>query len=71
VRDCYTPLYDLAMAQIWSDGMCIVGSPGVGKSCFLDYALHRLRELGNSIMYICGKKYHTFIYQADGVVEKF
>jgi hypothetical protein len=71
VRQCYVQLYAWARAQTCA-GVFIVGTPGVGKSCFLDYALHRLREEeGKSVMYISGPQRRVFIYRPDGGVEGF
>jgi hypothetical protein len=51
-RACYDPIYNLAVGQEGAEGAFVIGSPGVGKSCFLDYALYRLQEESNSVLYL-------------------
>lgn len=73
VRACYEPIYDLATAEMQSgaEGVFVIGTPGVGKSCFLDYALHRLREEGKSVLYVYGPLSRAYIYRSDGEVTEF
>ena len=80
VRPCYVTLWNLCR-EIFEEGghsgVALMGNPGIGKSCFLDFALHMLlRQSGNddqqdpSVLYVHGKKGFAFIYQYDKPMEK-
>ena len=53
------------------DGFVISGTPGVGKSCFLDFCLHNLLRLGKSVCYFYGKTMTAKIIKADGTTETY
>ena len=63
VRSCYNDLWKHIADEYFTadgsnnsiQGFVISGSPGVGKSSFLDFCLHKLLELGKSVCYFYGK----------------
>jgi hypothetical protein len=79
VRDCYPELFELCQ-KIFSgeiqrsengeiEGIFIKGTPGVGKSCFLDYALHRYyRKEGKSVLYLRGPGKRAYAFLKDDTV---
>jgi hypothetical protein len=71
VRACYDPIYNLAVGQEGAEGAFVIGSPGVGKSCFLDYALYRLQEENNSVLYLSGPLRKAYVYLPNGEVAEF
>ena len=71
VRGCYAPIYDLVVGTEGTEGAFVMGTPGVGKSCFLDYALYRLHEEGKTVLYLSGPKGKAYIYVSNGSVEEF
>ena len=82
VRSCYNDLWGQIAEQYFTadgqfktgktlQGFVISGTPGIGKSCFLDFCLHKLLELGKSVCYFYGKSEKAFIYKADGTVENY
>lgn len=83
VRSCYDDIwnqvqqhYQITMdnpiaTEDTLDGFIISGTPGVGKSCFLDFCLHNLLKLGKSVCYFYGKTKVAKIYKTDGTVESY
>ena len=83
VRKCYNEIWDEVQqhynviedgpiaAEGTLDGFFISGTPGVGKSCFLDFCLHNLLRLGKSVCYFYGKTMTARIFKADGTVETY
>ena len=70
-QSCYDDIWDICRrAALVFDGVVLSGTPGVGKSCFLDFALHRLRTDNESVLYVHGKSGYAFIYKSDGNVEQ-
>lgn len=70
-QSCYDDIWDICRRAVAVfDGVVLSGTPGVGKSCFLDFALHRLRADNKSVLYVHGKSGYAFIYKSDGNVEK-
>jgi hypothetical protein len=72
VRPCYPTLWNLCKGAFThrQQGVAIVGTPGIGKSCFLDYALHRfVQEEGKRVLYLYGSEDQAFIFQR-GVATK-
>ena len=84
IQSCYPRLYDLALSHIPTDGpgnfaaidepigIFIYGTPGTGKSCFLDYALKQLLDEGRTVLYLHGpqKKAHLFTPRHVGQPNK-
>lgn len=85
VRSCYKDIWHKVAQHYFSasdgamrndeetaDGFVISGTPGVGKSCFLDFALHKLLSLGKTVLYLHGKTSQGGIFKADAeTVEKY
>lgn len=70
-QSCYDDIWDICQRAVKVfDGVVLSGTPGVGKSCFLDFALHKLNADNKSVLYVHGKSGHAFIYKSDGNVEK-
>jgi len=44
-------------------GVFIYGNPGIGKSVFLDYALHRYLELGKPVLFLSGPDSRAYLYR--------
>ena len=70
VRPCYPALFALCKTK-WTagaDGIFLYGTPGIGKSCFLDYALHRcLYDVDKkNVLYLHGPRLSAFIFQHAG-----
>ena len=72
VRPCYPELFALCKAK-WAagaQGIFILGTPGVGKSCFLDYALHGyLYDATDrkNVLYLHGPQERAYLFQhGDG-----
>ena len=67
VCECYSAIYDLCH-QAWNAGCPLVllrGTPGVGKSLFLDFALSRLVSDGKNVMVVCGPRGSAFLYTSS------
>ena len=73
-QSCYDDIWDICRRALEAafDGVVISGTPGVGKSCFLDFALHKLRadESNKSVLYVHGKSGFVYHYKKDGTVEE-
>jgi hypothetical protein len=69
IRDCYPKIYGLCR-EAW-DAACepacelviLQGTPGVGKSLFLDYALSKLLSDNKIVMLLSGPRETVFIYK--------
>jgi hypothetical protein len=73
VRPCYPTLWNLCKGAFThrQQGVAIVGTPGIGKSCFLDYALHRfVQEEGKRVLYLYGSEDRVFIFQRGVATKK-
>ena len=58
VRLCYEELYKWCV-RLWDDGtegLFLMGTPGVGKSCFLDYVLDGLLKAGKKVLLLSGPR---------------
>eukprot|EP00978_Attheya_sp_CCMP212_P000131 scaffold244_cov38-Attheya_sp.AAC.1 len=53
------------------DGFFISGTPGIGKSCLLDFALHNLRQEGKAVLYLHGKDEKGYVFGTDGSLETY
>lgn len=51
-------------------GIFLLGTPGVGKSCFLDYCLHRCVQDDKSVLYFLGPSRKALVFQIGGAVEE-
>ena len=83
VRKCYSDIWGIVQQHYniiedgpiamtgTLDGFVISGTPGVGKSCFLDFCLHNLLRLGKSVCYFYGKTMTAKIIKADGTTETY
>ena len=85
VRDCHVDLWNIVQQRYGigdeanevapdeggPEGTAIKGTPGVGKSCFLDYCLHQLLTLQKTVCYFHGKTGFTRIFKPNGTVEKY
>lgn len=74
VRKCYDEIWAIYLQYVVNsedgvDGIVVSGAPGVGKSCFLDFALHKFREQGKSVLYVWGKGGKGVVFARDGSVE--
>ena len=74
VRPCYPALFHecQTLFQAHIQGAFLMGTPGIGKSCFLDYALHCFLqgEGERSVLYLSGPRNKAFIFRSDGSVEE-
>eukprot|EP00978_Attheya_sp_CCMP212_P038443 scaffold190657_cov24-Attheya_sp.AAC.1 len=73
VQDCYAPLLqeckllqgpprqDYGQCQ----GVIVEGTPGVGKSCFLDYALHDYTQDEKKVLYLDGPANEAILYERN------
>lgn len=71
VRPCYPALFQECQALFHGSiqGVFLVGTPGIGKSCFLDYALHRfLHDYDQSVLYLVGPRERAYLFRPDGAV---
>lgn len=68
VRPCYSALFQECQTLFRSNiqGVFLMGTPGIGKSCFLDYALHRFLKDGKSVLYLHGPRDRAFVFQHVG-----
>ena len=68
VRPCYRELFDLCKSA-WTQGnlqgVFVYGTPGIGKSCFLDYVLHRCLEDSKKVLYLYGKRNKAYLFQPN------
>jgi hypothetical protein len=74
VPSCYDDIWEICVRRLAVfDGVVISGTPGIGKSCFLDFALHNLLadDIHKSVMYVHGKSGSAYVYAADGSVESY
>lgn len=85
VRRCYNEIWnkvelhyfnvsetgEVATAEETLDGFVITGTPGVGKSCFLDFCLHKLLGLGKTVLYFYGKTKLARIYNSNGIIQNY
>lgn len=85
VRSCYNDIWALVENHYFrakdighvlvtdgtADGFIITGTPGVGKSCFLDFCLHKLLGHGLTVLYFHGKTNSARIYKNDGTIQKY
>jgi hypothetical protein len=73
VRPCYEELFHECETLHTNtiQGVLVLGTPGIGKSCFLDYALHRLLLTNKSVLYLDGPRDDAFIFSPDGKVYKY
>jgi len=70
-QSCYDDIWDICQRAVAVfDGVVLSGTPGVGKSCFLDFALYKLIKGGKSVLYVHGKSGFAFKYKRDGNVEE-
>lgn len=70
VRDCYEPLFAEGLRQFEENKIqtaFIVGTPGVGKSCFLDYLLVKYTSKGSTVLYLSGPRNEAYLFR-DGQV---
>lgn len=71
VRQCYSDLFEEAILRIdapkggGKSGLVLVGSPGIGKSCFLNYLLVRLLQAGKTMCAQFESRWATWIFK-DG-----
>lgn len=71
VPSCYDDIWQLCETNLSVfDGVEVCGTPGVGKSCFLDFALHNLLADEKSVLYVHGKSEQVYLYRNDGNVEE-
>ena len=68
VRPCYVTLFGLCKStwQYGYQGVFLKGTPGVGKSYFLDYATHRLLQAGANVLVLSGTREEAALYFANG-----
>ena len=82
VRSCYNDIWGQIDQHYFTggqfvtdrrtvDGFVVSGNPGIGKSCFLDFCLHKLLEMRKSVCYFYGKDNSAIIFKADGTVEEY
>jgi hypothetical protein len=72
VPSCYDDIWVICVRRLAVfDGVVVSGTPGIGKSCFLDFALHNLLADNKSVMYVHGKSGSAYVYAADGSVESY
>jgi RHS (Retrotransposon Hot Spot) family protein len=80
VRSCYNDLWELVAQECFDhagniitkgDGFIVSGTPGVGKSCFLDFCLYKLLNMKKTVGYVYGKSGTVRIYNTDGTVQKY
>ena len=73
VQSCYPELLDVCQTNFDSgiQGIFILGTPGIGKSCFLDYALHRYLQDNKSVLYLRGPLKMAFVLQSSGSVDTY
>ena len=71
IRPCYPALFQECQALFRGhiQGIFLLGTPGIGKSCFLDYALHRFLHDGQSVLYLDGPNGMAFVFRPDGTAE--
>jgi hypothetical protein len=84
VRPCYHTLFQDCQVAFEGNiqGIFLVGTPGIGKSAFLDFALCRFlqpggndegdaeRERERSVLYLSGPTDQAFVFHSTGVVEE-
>ena len=72
VRPCYRDLFELCQTR-WDGGIKGVflhGTPGVGKSCFLDYVLHRClydQDKRKNVLFLDGLGGEALLFQHNMV----
>lgn len=57
VNSSYKPLFrkcDELINHTGIQGIFLKGTPGIGKSCFLDYACHQFLQQGKTVLYSHG-----------------
>ena len=68
IRRCYIELLQRCRNQ-WdggTEGIYVIGTPGVGKSCFLDYALHcSLYNHHENVLYLDGPREKARLFRHD------
>lgn len=62
VMPCYESLFGECQALIDGgiQGIFLKGTPGIGKSCFLDYALHRFLQQEKTVLYAHGRRNYVY-----------
>ncbi|KAK7440828.1 hypothetical protein VKT23_016906 [Stygiomarasmius scandens] len=65
IRPCYKDLYNYLLSQSDQRGTLVTGSPGIGKSCFLVYAL--VRRLMEGKTTILSNSVDTILFDDRGV----
>eukprot|EP00978_Attheya_sp_CCMP212_P036123 scaffold161788_cov42-Attheya_sp.AAC.1 len=76
---CYDEIWTLLQQYIGTncidtdrfDGFFISGTPGIGKSCLLDFALHSLRQEGKAVLYLHGNDEKGYVFGTDGSLETY
>uniref|UniRef100_A0A7S3KXL4 Sucrose phosphatase-like domain-containing protein n=1 Tax=Amphora coffeiformis TaxID=265554 RepID=A0A7S3KXL4_9STRA len=51
-------------------GVFLKGTPGIGKSCFLDFVLHRYLNNGKKVLYVSGPRDWVYTFYPDGTFDK-
>ena len=72
MRPCYREIFDECQRHFLSgiEGVFLVGTPGIGKSVFLDFALHRFLQAGKTVLYLDGPDENLYVFRTDGTVDK-
>jgi hypothetical protein len=71
VQGCYPALFEECQRNfdVGIQGIFLLGTPGVGKSCFLDYALHKFLQNGKSVLYLLGPSEMAVLFRSDFTIE--
>lgn len=72
VRDCYPKLYEESLRQFKhrKQAVFIVGTPGIGKSCFLDYLLVKYVSQKQKVLYLSGTQDKAYLFSEHGPVRE-
>ena len=64
VPTCYDKMWKICQLVVNQNfSMVVSGTPGIGKACFLDFALHNLLTEGKSVLYLQGKDGKAYVYK--------
>ena len=73
VRPCYPVLFQECQAnfEVGLQGIFVLGTPGIGKSAFLEYALNEiLNRLQRSVLFLSGVERKARLFTADGSMKE-
>jgi hypothetical protein len=65
IRNCYHNLANMILNDTTNSDWRITGNPGIGKTFFCCYLLHRLAQQNKTVVYDCKDKF-SILFDEDG-----